>query len=298
MEYKEFLEAVKDKLQNRFGKGADIRVEQVFKNNGIVLDALIIREFGKRISPCIYLDGIYRSYSVGDMDLDTVEDYILGVFKEKNLDIHFDVEEFSDFEKIKNNLQGRMVNTELNHELLEKIPHREFLDLSIIYCVDVRGLGEHNASVKINNQHMKAWNVQESDLFEQMIINMEKDEGYLATISDVIREYLAPENAETFQMADQEMMYILSNKEKAFGSIKILDQQLLKKAASILGRNFYLLPSSVHESILVKEDDDTNPNELAEMVAEVNEIAVEAEDILSYHVYRYDSLTGTLTIAA
>ena len=55
----------------------------------------------------------------------------------------------------------------------------------------------------------------------------------------------------------------------------------------------------MHECILVSEDGDgASAQELAEIVREVNDTQVAKEEILSYHVYRYDRKNENITIAA
>ena len=81
---------------------------------------------------------------------------------------------------------------------------------------------------------------------------------------------------------------MLTNKEKYFGAAVILYPHALKHIAGLLRNNFYILPSSVHECILVPDMGQYSRMELKRMVKEVNENQVEEEEILSYEVYYYD----------
>ena len=94
-------------------------------------------------------------------------------------------------------------------------------------------------------------------------------------------------------------MYVLTNRNKLDGAVQILNSGALRKAAGIIGLDFFILPSSRHETILVPAGEtDTAPEELAAVVREVNEEAVPEEEFLSGHVYRYCTADGQITIAA
>ena len=83
-------------------------------------------------------------------------------------------------------------------------------------------------------------------------------------------------------------MYVLTNKQKMFGAGVIFYPGILELIESILGDHFYILPSSVHECILVPDQGQYSRIELKRMVKEVNDSQVEDEEILSYEIYYYD----------
>ncbi|MBQ7925064.1 MAG: hypothetical protein IJ335_02090, partial [Lachnospiraceae bacterium] len=51
---------------------------------------------------------------------------------------------------------------------------------------------------------------------------------------------------------------------------------------------FYILPSSVHEVILLKDDGEESPSKLQEMVREINQCEVDPTEVLSDSIYHYD----------
>lgn len=297
MDLLEFQEEIKERMLSRFGEQVCIRFEKVKKNNGVILDRMTIMEPGKSIAPYIYLNYYYELYIRKNKSMEEIVGEITEKYEEKNLNIQFDIDSFLNYEKIKGYVRGRLVNTEMNKELLSEVPHRDFLDLSILYYLDVQGFGEHMASIRIDNQHLKIWKIVEGDLFLQMQENMKiRDDGHLIGLHELICSELNIKDSDLLSIPEN--MYVLTNAERMYGSIEILNQHLLKEAGSLLGSSFYLLPSSVHESILVRGNKNMNPEELATMVSEINNSVVEIEDILSYHVYYYDGLEGTISIAA
>jgi hypothetical protein len=79
----------------------------------------------------------------------------------------------------------------------------------------------------------------------------------------------------------------------------MLDEDALKEAAELYGGDFMILPSSIHEILLLPvRDEKEEIEELAATVREVNDTKVAPDEILSFHVYRYSCMTGTVSIVA
>ena len=82
-------------------------------------------------------------------------------------------------------------------------------------------------------------------------------------------------------------MYVLGNERKLFGAAVMLYDGLLEKMSEIIGGDFYLLPSSLHELILIPDEGREKGGDLWKMVCEINETQVEPEDVLTDSVYYY-----------
>ena len=93
-------------------------------------------------------------------------------------------------------------------------------------------------------------------------------------------------------------MYILTNSRKRFGAAEILDRKTLRMIADKVGDGFIVLPSSVHETIVLTPNDEEEYRRLADMVREVNDTQVDIEERLSYHVYAYSKDEEALQIVA
>ena len=94
------------------------------------------------------------------------------------------------------------------------------------------------------------------------------------------------------------MMYILTNRRKCFGAAEILDKKTLRMVADQVGDGFIVLPSSVHETIVLPSKEEAEYGRLADMVQAVNDTMVEAEERLSNHVYVYSRDEEMLKIVA
>ena len=87
-------------------------------------------------------------------------------------------------------------------------------------------------------------------------------------------------------------MYILTNKERSLGAGTFLYPGVLKQAEELLGARFYVLPSSVHECILIPEEDGMTQEALTGLVTEINENQVDPREVLSNQAYYYRAEDG------
>ena len=83
-------------------------------------------------------------------------------------------------------------------------------------------------------------------------------------------------------------MYVLTNLLKRYGAAALLYPGTLKKAGEVLGSDFAILPSSIHEVLLLPDDKAQNYDFYRQMVSEVNRTQVDPEEVLSFNLYRYD----------
>lgn len=293
-----FTEEIAALLKDRLGE-VEVMVHNAEKNNGLCLTGLAIRGQGSNIAPCIYLEDFYPGYSEGRRSLEDITDEIIQIYHRDRVGHSFDLSVFTDYSHVRHLLHGRLVNTEKNMERLKGIPHREFLDLSLVYCVAFPCMGSQGAgSVQITDKCMGLWKVSEQDLYEQAMENMAgADNAYIFSMADIFADIQAYIPETTRKQTSP--MYVLTNRNKLDGAVQILNSGVLRKAAGIIGQDFFILPSSIHETILVPAGEtDTAPEELAAVVREVNEEAVSEEEFLSGHVYHYCTADGQITIAA
>lgn len=298
MDSGKFTEEILTILKERMGD-VEIMACDVTRNNGIRLAGLTIRDRACNIAPCITLEDFCLVHSEGRKNLGDIVDEIIQVYQKNKAGHCFDLSAFTDYSHAKTLLHGRLINTEKNAGLLEKRPHREFLDLSLVYCMefpcpDIGGAG----SMQVMDAHMGLWEVSEQELYRQAMENMgDSEEAAIYSMADIFAgmQECLPETAPGKAFP----MYILTNRRKFYGAAQILNRKALEKAAGMAGQGFFILPSSVHEAILVPEGEtDACPEDLAAMVHEVNEAEVPEEEYLSGHVYHYCATDGKITIVA
>ena len=179
------------------------------------------------------------------------------------------------------------------------VPHVRVLDLALVFCclVDASTLG--TATILIYNQHLKLWNLTKDDLcslaYKNTPILLPCE---IRDMSDVIADLFSHAGPVSgFEdIAGVIPMYVLTNKTKLNGSACILYHNLLQDFAETIESDLYLLPSSVHEILILPSYIDNTPKELSDIVREVNRTQLSAEEILSDHVYFYSRETGQITI--
>lgn len=295
-----FINIMKDRIQQKLGEDYQIYWKEVRKNNGIVLNGLVVQRENCNASPTIYVDNYYREEMTKD-DIFSIADNLVEEFGNPKLGKSIDLRSFLDFSKASEKILYKLIHREKNRKLLEDIPHRNILDLSIVYYYMVEEAPFYGkASIMINNQHMKRWNTSEEQLYRLACQNSPRLLPWnLETMESVLREVLREGDlAETEDMlqntASQLPMYVLSNEAKLWGAACILYPEVLRLCAQELDDNFYILPSSVHEVILMPKKDSKNYLALKEIVKEINSTQVAPDEVLANSVYYYDKEAAEL----
>lgn len=291
-----FAEDVKENVKKKLGKGCEVTVRKVGKNNGIVCTGLCVTEDRASLSPLIYIDSHYDSYKKGNTTPAHTADYVADTYRQRRTTV--DMRRLLDYESVKNSIIYKLVNTAMNAELLEDLPHLEFLDLSVVFLCLVEDRKIGTATILIHNAHTKLWGVSVGELHSAAVRNTPKLLGYeVKSIGQVMCEIM-PEKSFPEDFEHSVPLYLLSNRERSNGAACILYPNLLKDFAEALGSSFYIIPSSVHEVLLLPADITDNSTELRELIKEVNDTEVIPEEILSYSLYYYDQKMDEVRIAA
>ncbi len=293
MNYQEFVGTVTGFLRESLPCGTKLEMLPLEKNNGVILDGLSIRRQGQKVAPAIYMNACYREY-LGGRSLKGICDQILECCQETDFEAKFDTDFFTDYEKVRATLVYKVINAEKNRELLKKIPHLPYLDLAIVFYCLLTDTPVGNATVLIHNSHLNLWNIRCADLYRDAKENTERLlPASLSGMAEVIRELSGgmeePEDTGV-------PMYVLTNVQKSLGAACILYRDMLKTCADRFGEAFYVLPSSVHEVILVPASAVENQKELIAMVRDINQTQVRDTEILSDNIYLYSPVSGNLTL--
>lgn len=298
MNLKSFIQEVIARVQAVVGEEARVYVQEVRKNNSVLMHGLTIMRRGGNISPTIYLDSFYELLKEG-MDMEKIVAKLLAVYVKGLPRSSVDMEFFRDFEKVKDRIVYRLVNREKNRELLEEIPHVDFLDLAICfyYSYEHPELGE--GMILIHNAHMEMWKTGHRELIQLAERNTPQlMQSQLSSMENAMRDFLDEEQLAELREMQRETgkyLYVLSNTKHIQGAAVILYPGVLAEAARHLGGSFYILPSSIHEVILLPDDGRSNGKDLHEMIAEINRSQLQEEEVLSDYAYRYDAAVGKVT---
>lgn len=302
MEFKDFADKIVSEIRKEMGEGYSISLQEVNKNNGTTLTGILISDGKSSVSPVIYPEPYYREVSRGGITFgEAVSEVIKTYGENRDAGQRCDTSAFMEYGNVKKKLRARLVNTEKNKNLLATVPNRSFLDLSLIYEVSLDHWDGIRGSFIVNHGQMERWGVMERKLFEQADANMDEEDSLeIRGLSEILRETIGEEAVEECVMEDDaQPMYVMSNRNRWYGAAAMANRKAMRKAAEMFGKDFMILPSSVHELILVPSSgEDFEANRLACMVQDVNKTVLAEDEFLSRHVYRYDFRTGNISVAA
>lgn len=269
-------------------------------NGGVVCTGLRVQKNDCSVAPLIYLDEHFRQYKNGNTTLSSITEYVVKESRKKSP--YVDIQQYLTYENIRKNVVYRLVNTESNRDLLEDIPHLEFLDLSIIFRCLVTQEDIGSASILIHNVHMKLWDITIQELYQDAVMNTPRLEEYeIKSMTEVMREIMTEENSDGSdqdacmeEFSDSMPLYVLSNKNRIEGAGCMLYPDLMKDFSDTIGSSFYIIPSSVHECLLLPPKEDVQGGEIRNMIKEINDTQVSIEERLSYSLYYYDKDEGRI----
>ena len=291
MDYETFKTELLEVLQRAAGEKKEVSLHQIEKNNGVLLDGIIIRKEGKNIAPTLYLEELYEAWEE-NASMEELAKEILAFEELQKPETEISMENFEDYGQARTRIYYKLINYEMNRKRLDKMPHIKYLDLAVVFYYRVEGGNFHGATVLIHNCNLEAWGITRRCLLEDAVHNTSRKLPYTLQGMEALIAELTGESPEFSR--EEELMYVLTNTEKCFGAAVILYPHVLSHIAGLLRGNFYILPSSVHECILVPDRGQYSRLELKKMVREVNEKQVEEEEILSNEVYYYDRKKAAL----
>ena len=298
MEYKEFVEYIKMNAGYIAGEGGNITINHVIKNNGCEMDGLVIMEKGKDIAPTIYLDSFYELYTNGE-NIKNIIRQIEVIYEQNKNNVTFDVNILKHFDTIKDKIVYKVVNYRSNEKLLEQVPHKRILDLAVVfYCLLDNEYGR-SATALIYNNNLKNWNVTIDDVYKAALKNTPNLlHSKISSMAALFEKCGVNVDGEEVDLKDYvpSDMYVLTNESKLNGAACILYENVLYDFAQKLGADLYILPSPVHEVILLPKLSMFEKDELVNMVKEVNTEGVAADEVLSDHVYEYNRTERLITM--
>jgi len=290
MNYQEFIENVQMHMDTLVAPGQKVTIHAIEKNNGTTYQGLVIIDPVLNISPTIYLEPFYQKY-VNGAPLPDICDEILKIYNQFTPTENFDETIFTDYEKAKSRIVMKLVNYQKNIALLEKVPHIPYLDLAILFVCCASDFEKEYSTILIHNNHMKHWNIDLSTLYA---IAKENTPKLLPYHLENMEQYLIKHcNWRPFD--EQIPMYLLTNRLKIHGATVILYDGLLEEIAKWLNSSFIVLPSSVHEVLIVPVHSKRELSRYTRMVWEVNATELPIDDILSNHAYYYSKKDHVLS---
>lgn len=320
MKYEDFTRDIKRGLEEIISEKLEdgiVVVRNVKKNNGVFKKAVSIIRKDENATPTIYLKEYFREYkwgrSIESICDEIFEVYIEGISRFKK---NVNIEAFSDFEQIKEQVFYKLVNYDMNEKLLGDLPHFRFLDMAIVFFIMVECDENGQATAMIHNQHIENWEI-DADTLRKVAFNntWEKFPPVIRKMEDIIAEMIMGdllddcddddfvredfqygnygfaeveniirEEVESLKAEKEIDMYVLTNSIKTNGATCITYPNIIKEFAKKYDRDIYIIPSSIHEVILIPGTY-WEKEKINKMILEVNANELDPVEILSDHVY-------------
>lgn len=290
------MELVTQELDNRSIENISLKFNTINSPDGMT-DRLIASVGDAKMSMAFRLKEIFADYENG-MELERCVDRICNTIKE-NISVietkEGDIKMFiTDYEQVKDHTFFRLVPG--NSPVLKEAPHRKFQDTALVVSVHLANFSDENGKsvVVVTKPLMELYGIDEDQLFADAEKNSIAKEPIVFTpLVDMIKNLI-----DTNEVPDPEevgiVTYIATNKTGFHGAAVAAYPEFLDQAAETIGGSFFMLPSSVHEFILIKDDGRQKAKDLNKMIRNVNETVLEPRDFLSNQCYHYDAKTKVL----
>ena len=300
MDFEEFknelMELVTQELDNRGIENISLRFDTINSPDG-QNERMVVSVGDSKMSMAFRLREIYRDVDGGE-DMDHAVNRICNTIKESISVIETKEESVkafvTDYEQVKDNTYLRLVPGD--SPILSEAPHKKVEDMALVVSIALVDFSDEKGRsvVVVTKPLMEMYGIDEQQLFADAERNSLQYEPVVFTpLGQMIKDLIKAENLP--DPADEGIIaYIATNRSGFHGASVVSYPDFCKEAAETLGGSFYLIPSSVHEFILIKDDGTPKAKDLNKMIKNVNDTVLEPRDFLSDQCYHYDAKTKTL----
>lgn len=293
----QFLEQLTKCLKEEYaGTGWKVESDILLKNNDTDKYAVIFSTPDENtITPTIYIEEYYEDYIAKKQTMSEIVEQIriLAAEVQKQMPDYKDLT--FDFDACKQNIFFRLVSRKQNKKILQDCPFLPFLDLAITFHVVCRHTVTGMETMNVTNMLMNYWGVGTRELMQLAEVNTPRIfPAHIDSLENMLLRFLTrteepdTEREESHKRLNNSSLFILSNTKGTYGASVIAYPNLMKKLSEQYNTGFYLIPSSVHEVLLMPENSQDALSGISSLVGQVNHEHVREEDILSDHAYYYD----------
>ena len=290
-------------------KDAQVEVMERTKNNDTLLHGLIIHSGEKKemeAAPIFYLEPYFDAYRFGEKDMEDVmhelaRDYLQVI---RNMP-QFDLPEMTK-EGIKDRIFVKLVNTRSNQEHLKdlvSLPVDGGFSLTVYIDLDAP---RKDAMIQVTKELASRMDFEERELMQTAMKNTIKAHpAELVEMQKVMMDMAGLRKLEPGDNllqdgcapAENLSMLVLSNHDKVLGATVLFYPEVKGQIAEATGGSYYVLPSSVHELIILPDNGTFDERELARMVQSINSCEVSPEEQLGNKVLYYNASIDRLMVA-
>ena len=295
----EFAEDIKEKLYERGYDDVRISFNNVEKTNQNY-EAMSVVPEGSNVGVNFNIENAFASYEHTDDYAGVLASATMVIADGLDRAPAIDVSALMDYENMKEKLSVEVISAEANADLLANVPHDRMEDLAVVYRFVMESSEDGRASILVTNNLMDRMGVSHEQLRSDALENSpEIRPVVIMGMNEVMKEMMGPEVYEMFGIPDdaEETMYVATVPDKNSGAGVIAYQDFMDQAAERVGGDFFVLPSSINEILLVPDNGDMTADALRDMVKDVNAKEVSPEERLSDNVYHYDSKDHVFELA-
>lgn len=286
MTYERFKTDLFDSLREELGDEVHISSEELSCPGVSSRDAYSISIPGSSFMPVFFPVDYYKRYSEGSSIHEIVEN-IKDSIRYTSEDC-LERAEVEDYSRAKSHIVPRLISYERNWEGLDHRLFIPYLDLAIVFNYVIKAEGNEIVSFAVTDDKLAEWGLSIEQLYQDSLTTSARLFPYMI---ESIEDLLALSGDE----GDYNTFFVLSNSKRQYGAACLLYSSVLEQFAAQIGGGFYVIPSSVHEVLLIPEKLGIGPDELKEMLSDVNDSIVKPEEVLSYELYYYDASLGSLS---
>ena len=284
---------VKEQFYERYGKEVSVENHKVEKMNE-TYDALTVKPEDSIIGVNINVNTLYKDYEEG-RSYDAIVNgatEVAGNALENRPD--FDIDSFSDYDKMKSTLAMEVVSAERNAELLETVPHKDIEDMAVVYRFVIGETSQGSGTILVTNKMLDNYGITPDQLQEDAVKNAPEIRPLVIEgMAEVLAKQMGVEDLEMLGLnipPEQEQMFVASVEGNVHGAGVIAYTDFMEKASErVNNQSFFILPSSIHELLIIPDNGNFDLKSLENMVKEVNATTVDPADQLTDNVYHYDA---------
>lgn len=278
MTYQTFLDEIQKLIHLKLPEGIITTYRTIQKNNGVDQTGIcFLRENEKEeVTPVIYVEPFFYAYKDGE-SLESLAEKIADALKRPIPDI-LQKKSFLNRDYILSHTVFRLISKKENESALSELLHRDFLDLAVTYGILLDTGDEGRGIMSIPKELAATCGITETEIHEAALQNAEKLSG---SVCQPIENFINCPHRE------EPLLYVMTNRHGFFGASTMIYSEKIRELADRWESDVFIIPSSIHEIILVRNTGEWDPETIVNMISEVNNQHVQKSEVLSDRLYVY-----------
>lgn len=262
MTYEEYLVNLEAYMEENLHESEYLEEISVVKSNGNILDGLQYFNDERRDHPVVYVNQYYKK-EMTEAELSKLASSLLQKLRTARVLDEDKILKLREFEFVKDFIYPKLLNESDNEELLENVPWVKWVDMAVVFCIRTPQDILPKATAVITTKLMGFWKVSVTELYQLSITNLRKEKISLIPTGNGI--------------------WVLGKDVQKYGAAAIILPEVQSMCAEKVGADFYMIPRSLHECIIISDKGTVN-----DLLKYINANSLEGEDQLSDNVYHYD----------